>query len=88
MNSELISRTADSEISLVIEPIGNKVMGLKVRLDGVTKAGFDLAMVWDFLKAELQHVDEHFLGMERRAYEAKNIYRLTQEWIDTKLEEE
>ena len=88
MSNELISSTANNEVSLVIEPIGDKVMGLKIRFDGITKAGFELGMVWDFLKDEVSHIPEHFMGMERRVYEAKNVRRLTQEWVDIKLEGE
>ena len=84
MTDELICMTTNCEVSLVIEPLSDTIIGLKIRIHGVTKAEFDLALVWDVLKDGLKGIENpsHFLGIDRRSYEATNIPRLTEEWLN------
>ena len=92
-SKKLLSKTVTRETSLIIDPINDNVEGVKVRINGVTIAMFDLCTVWDFLKDALIELDmkdrNPLLGLGRRKYEAENINRLTGEWcklIDEKRE--
>ncbi len=78
------------EISLVVEPINDSVMGLIVKENGLSVARFDVGMVWDFLKDALKEIQcpAQSVGLERRCYEASNIYKLTREWIEIKEKKE
>ena len=82
--------TKGREVSLVIEGSPDKVLPLKVRVDGITVAYFDVAMVWDRLMETLTNLrnPKDYLGIERRAYVASNIWRLTNEWVERQEEED
>jgi len=56
---------------------------LYVMVQDEPQAKFDIMLVWDLLKEELSKANSNNSpGMERRIYEARNIYRLTQEFLD------
>lgn len=82
--SELIHRTVDTEVSLLIEPDGTVLLPLKVRVNGVTVASFDVCMVFDLMMGSLRALEEPsgFLGVDRRAYISRNCHRLTDEWLE------
>lgn len=80
---ELRHETKNRRVSLVIEPSIEKVLLLKVRVNEVTVADFDVAAVWDRMMETLSGLEnpKDYLGIERRAYVASNIWRLTNEWL-------
>jgi hypothetical protein len=86
--NELIHRTVEREVSLLIEPDATPLLPMKIRLDGVTIAWFDVCLVFDLMMDELEKLEEpaRFLGLDRRSYAAKNIHRLYVEWMDKRDE--
>jgi len=87
---EITCTTKIRAVSLVVEPLTNDIMGLKVKDGDVVIAEFELGMVWDFLRDALKGIlyPAQFAGLERRYYEASNIWRLTREWLKMTGEEE
>lgn len=55
---------------------------LTIRQDGKQIADFCLEDVWDTMVKSLKEMEvAHSAGLHRRIYEAKNLYRLTNEYL-------
>ena len=82
--TEITCTTKIRAVSLVVEPLNNDVMGLKVKDNEIVIAEFELGMVWDFLRRALGDIahPKQFAGIGRRHYEASNLHRLTCEWLE------
>ena len=81
---ELFAMTKnDIMVTLVAEPNESEHLFVKIRVDGVTLASFSMPDVWSFMKEALISYEYSIphARLSRICYEAKNIYRLTQEWI-------
>lgn len=73
--------TGDSKVSLSAE-VYDSVPSIIVRHNGKVIADFDICMVWDDLVNSLSFVADGWgAGLARRKYEASNVKRLSEEFL-------
>ena len=75
-------KTMSEEVIKKIENINNKTY-LCIYIDKNSPIKFEVEYVWDMLVEQLSIAESNDSpGMERRIYEAKNVYRLTNEFLN------
>jgi hypothetical protein len=75
-------KTVHGKVTALLEE-GQKLLYFKVKKDDKTIFMVDACLVFDLIVDGLASLEnpKRLMGMDRRAYVARNIGRLTEEWL-------
>ena len=87
---ELFYQIKSNKVTMLMELCDDGMLCVKIRVNEIMVAAWDVSVVWDFMKKELSALkdSERDSGLNRRIYEAKNVHKLTDRWLEAQKKDQ